>query len=285
MPGLSSGLARGSNADRGRKRLLKEQYTTPPAGPQAAASRAWRPAVTVPVGVARRRYVKAMFGRIAPRYDLVNTVMTLGLDRGWRRAAIRAAAPPPGGTALDVGTGTGRLALDLARAMPGGGVVGADFTLPMLRFGQPLRRREAWGRRVAFVSADALELPFADATFDVVSSSFTVRNLADPGRGFREQVRVARPGGRVVCLELTMPRNGLFRAAFWLYFRRVVPLVGGLLAGDREAYSYLPESVAAFLRPEALAAVMRESGLERVRYRLLGFGTVALHVGERGRGS
>ena len=235
--------------------------------------------MSVPVGAARRRYVNAMFGRIARHYDLMNTLMTVGLDRAWRAAAVRAARPPPNGLALDVGTGTGKLALALAGALPRGLVVGADFTQPMLRVGQPALRRHPAGRRVAFVVADALSLPFPSDAFDCVVSGFTVRNLGDVPGGFREQVRVVKPGGRVVCLELTTPADPLFAALFRLYFRGLVPLVGGLVAGDSAAYTYLPESVAAFLQPGPLAATMTTAGLERVRYRRLGFGTVALHVG------
>ena len=235
----------------------------------------------IPSGAERRHYVNAMFGRIARRYDLMNTLMTLGLDRGWRDAAARAATPPTNGLALDVGTGTGKLALRLARAMPRGYVVGADFTRPMLRAGQPGLRRRPEGCRVVFVAADALSLPFPNDTFDCVVSAFTVRNLADVGEGFREQARVAKPGGRVVCLELTTPADPLFARLFRVYFRGLVPRIGGLVAGDKRAYTYLPESVAEFPGPRPLAAAMRAAGLERVRFRRLGLGTVALHVGDK----
>jgi demethylmenaquinone methyltransferase/2-methoxy-6-polyprenyl-1,4-benzoquinol methylase len=220
-----------------------------------------------------------MFGRIASRYDVMNAVMTGGLDRRWRAAAVRAAAPPADGRALDVGTGTAKLALALARAMPGGRVVGLDLALPMLRAAQSRLVESKTPRRVRLVQADALGLPFADGTFDCLTSAFTVRNLPHLTAAFREQARVVRPGGRIVCLELTWPRSPLMRAIFPLYFGRFVPLLGSLLAGDAAAYSYLAASVRAFPAPDRLAAVMQAAGLRDVRWRTLGFGTVTLHVG------
>lgn len=223
--------------------------------------------------------VRAMFGRIAHRYDLLNTVMTGGLDHRWRVLATRAAALPPDGLALDVGAGTARLAAALARRMPSGLVVGLDLTEPMLRRGQSWLWGRAEGARVLLVVGDALALPFPDATFDAVTSAFTVRNLPDLGAAFREQRRVVRPGGRVVCLELTWPRAPLTRLLFSIYFGRLVPLLGGLLAGDAEAYRYLPASVRAFPDPPTLANIMLAAGLVDVRWRRLGLGSVALHVG------
>lgn len=222
-----------------------------------------------------------MFGRIAGRYDLMNTLMTGGLDGGWRLAAVRAAAPPVDGLALDVGTGTCRLAEALALAMPGGRVVGVDLAAPMLRRGQAWLWTRATGARVSLSLADGLALPFADDTFDCLTSAFVVRNLPDRPRGFREQARVVKPGGRVVCLELTWPRSGLLRRVFPLYFGKLVPPIGQLVAGDRAAYSYLPESVRAFPSPTALAEIMAETGLRDVRWRYLGFGTVTLHWGSK----
>jgi demethylmenaquinone methyltransferase/2-methoxy-6-polyprenyl-1,4-benzoquinol methylase len=163
--------------------------------------------------------------------------------------------------------------------MPRGDVVGLDLTMPMLRAGKARLTQRPEHRRVRLVQADALCLPFADATFDCLTSAFTVRNLPDLNAAFREQARVVKPGGRVVCLELTWPRSPLMRATFPIYFGRLVPLFGRLLAGDAEAYSYLPASVRAFPAPDRLATVMRGAGLDDVRWRALGLGTVALHVG------
>jgi demethylmenaquinone methyltransferase/2-methoxy-6-polyprenyl-1,4-benzoquinol methylase len=222
-----------------------------------------------------------MFGRIAGRYDVMNSLMTLGLDAGWRRATVRAADPPSDGLALDVGTGTARLAASLAQVMPRGRVIGLDLTEPMLRAGQAwLWQREA-GERVSLVAGDALALPFAERQFDCLTSAFTVRNVQDLAAAFREQTRVVRAGGRVVCLELTWPRSAFMAALFPVYFGQVVPLVGGLVSGDRAAYGYLPASVRAFPPPAELAGIMRGAGLIDVRWRRMGFGTVAVHVGRR----
>jgi demethylmenaquinone methyltransferase/2-methoxy-6-polyprenyl-1,4-benzoquinol methylase len=225
-----------------------------------------------------RARVAAMFGRIARRYDLMNTVMTGGQDALWRRYAVRAARPPRDGRALDVGTGTAKLALALARAMPDGSVVGVDVAEGMLSQGWLAMRRDPARNRLHLALADALALPFPDNAFNCATTAFVVRNVADVGAAFRELRRVVRPGGRVVCLELTRPGMPFWRSVFGLYFGRAVPLVGRLLAGDAGAYSYLPESVAAFLSPEALAGEMQAAGLREVRWKRLGFGTVTLHV-------
>jgi demethylmenaquinone methyltransferase/2-methoxy-6-polyprenyl-1,4-benzoquinol methylase len=220
-----------------------------------------------------------MFGRIARHYDLMNTLMTGGQDALWRRHAVRAARPPRDGRAIDVGTGTAKLAKALARAMPEGCVVGIDVAEPMLRQALPASQRERGNGRVHLALADALSLPFGEATFDCATTAFMIRNVADVGAAFAELRRVVRPGGRVVCLELTQPRMPLWGPLFAVYFGQVVPLVGRLVAGDSAAYTYLPESVTGFLRPEAVAAEMSRAGLRDVRWRRLGFGTVTLHVG------
>jgi demethylmenaquinone methyltransferase/2-methoxy-6-polyprenyl-1,4-benzoquinol methylase len=209
----------------------------------------------------------------------MNTLMTGGLDESWRRHAVRAARPPRAGRALDVGTGTAKLALALARAMPAGRVVGVDVAGPMLRHARQAAEHDPASGRLELALADALALPFADASFDCATTAFMVRNVADVRAAFAELRRVVRPGGRIVCLELTLPRIPFWRSLFALYFGRAVPLVGRLVAGDPGAYSYLPKSVAAFLRPERLAAEMAEAGLRQIRWRRLGLGTVTLHVG------
>lgn len=226
-----------------------------------------------------------MFGRIAERYDRMNSLMTGRLDESWRVATVQALDPPLDGLALDVGTGTAHLAATLAQAMPGGRVVAVDLTRPMLRAGRAWLAGREEAERVALLAGDALRLPFADRCFDCAGSAFLVRNLADLEAGFREQARVVRTGGMVACLELSWPRSLWMRAVFPVYFGQVVPLVGRVVAGDWGAYAYLPASVRAFPKPNGLAEVMRRAGLVDVRWRRLGLGTVALHVGRVGAGA
>jgi demethylmenaquinone methyltransferase/2-methoxy-6-polyprenyl-1,4-benzoquinol methylase len=219
-----------------------------------------------------------MFGRIVRRYDAMNRLMTGGRDVAWRREAARLAVGGSGADrALDVATGTGDLALALAAA-GARFVVGLDFACPMVR----AAAAKARGRPgVALAVGDALRLPFADARFDACTVAFGLRNMADYEAALREMSRVLRPGGRLVCLELTPYRRPVFGRLFGWYFSRVIPLVGGLLSGDRAAYRYLPRSVAAFPSASALAELMRRAGLADVSCRSLGGGTVALHVGTK----
>lgn len=225
-------------------------------------------------------YVERMFARIAPRYDRVNRAMTFGMDQSWRRQVVELVAPPVGGTALDVGTGTGDFLPELAAWTRDGIVVGVDFTLPMMQAGQP-KLAGLGPHRAAFVGGDALRLPFPDETFDAITTGFVMRNVTDIGQAFREMYRVARPGAVIACLEVARPRNPLVRLGHRLYFEGLVPWIGQLLGGDRRAYTYLPQSARAFPPPDALATIMREAGWRHVSYRLTGLGAVAIHVGAR----
>ena len=213
--------------------------------------------------------VRAMFDRIAPVYDLMNRVMTAGLDRRWRRATA-VAAVRPGDRVLDACCGTGDLAVACAGA--GGRVTGLDFSERML----DRARRKA--PELEWVQGDLLALPFADGTFDAATVGFGVRNVEDIGAGLRELRRVLRPDGRLAVLEITRPR-GLLRHFYGLWFDRVVPLLGRVLPGGA-AYTYLPASVRRFPGPEDLARLLEESGFAEVRFRLFAGGIVALHVGE-----
>lgn len=217
-----------------------------------------------------------MFDRIAPRYDLLNRVMTAGLDGRWREAAAAAADVAAGQLALDVCTGTGDLAFALSRRVTAAGrVVGADFAENML---QEARAKAAErGVPVEFVQADALDLPFIDGTFDAATVAFGMRNVSDLGRGIREMARVVRPGGRVVILEITTPRH--LRRFYRLWFDRCVPMLGKLLGRDGAAYGYLPASVKRFPEPNDLAAEMSRQGLEDIRWQLFVGGIIALHYG------
>tara|TARA_B100001971_G_scaffold70958_1_gene65369 strand:- start:153 stop:854 length:702 start_codon:yes stop_codon:yes gene_type:complete len=228
-------------------------------------------------GHKRARYVRAMFDRIAPRYDLINRLMTAGQDMRWRRRLLNKAGLPGRGRLLDLGTGTGDVPLAALRAQPGVFSIGADFSEGMLRAG----RARAGGSGVRWLSTDALQLPFPASTFDAVTSAFLMRNVIDLERAFGEQQRVLRPGGKVVCLDTTPPGFTLFRTALQFHLHRVIPFLGRLIAGQREAYTYLPESTEGFLPAEGLVECIRAAGFRDVDFRRMMFGTVALHWGTK----
>jgi demethylmenaquinone methyltransferase/2-methoxy-6-polyprenyl-1,4-benzoquinol methylase len=224
----------------------------------------------------KREYVNTMFARIAHRYDLMNRLMTGGQDVRWRRLMVDEAALPAGGGFLDIATGTGDVAFEALRQQPDLAlVVGADFTLPMMYVGAA----RAAGRPVRWAAADTLCLPFPDETFDAVASGFLMRNVVDVALALDEQRRVARPGGRVLVLDVPRPPETLLGGLFRFYFHQIVPRLGGLISGQPDAYGYLPRSADSFLRPDELAAAMEAVGLRHVRYQMLMLGTVALHVG------
>jgi demethylmenaquinone methyltransferase / 2-methoxy-6-polyprenyl-1,4-benzoquinol methylase len=211
--------------------------------------------------------VRAMFDRIAGVYDVMNTVMTAGLHHRWRSRAVDLARVGPGSRALDVATGTGDLAIELARR--GAAVVGSDFSEGMLA------RARAKDPAIAWERADAMALPYGDAAFDAATVGFGARNFGDLGRGLREMTRVVRPGGRVVVLEITTPRKPPLSAFFSLWFDRIVPLLGRF----DEAYTYLPSSVRRFPGPEALAGELAAAGCREVGWILTAGGIIAIHFG------
>ncbi len=226
-----------------------------------------------------------MFGRIAGRYDLLNSLMTLGLDRRWRKEAIRRLEVTGPARLLDLGTGTAALAEGILAQSTNVQVIGADFSHEMLAVG----RQRGLGTRVAWVLADALHLPFADGTFDGVVSGFLLRNVADVDLSLAEQYRVLRsprangPGGRIVCLETTPPKRSALRPFLDLHLHLIIPTLGRWLAGDVEAYRYLPISTEDFFSAEALAARLAGAGFTGIGFVRRMFGTVAIHWGQKGR--
>jgi demethylmenaquinone methyltransferase/2-methoxy-6-polyprenyl-1,4-benzoquinol methylase len=223
--------------------------------------------------------VRAMFDRIAGVYDRMNGVMTAGLHHQWRRRAADLAALTPGARALDVATGTGDLAFELARRVgAGGSVIGADFSDAMLALAREKAAAANVAASVEFEQANALALPYRDGEFDAVTVGFGARNFSDLQRGLAEMTRVVRPGGRVVVLEITTPTRPPLSTFLELWFDHLVPALGKL-AGDSEAYTYLPSSVRRFPPPPELAAVMWGCGLRDVRYVLTAGGIIALHSG------
>ncbi len=230
-------------------------------------------------GVLEEDQVQAMFDRIAALYDRMNSVMTAGMHHRWRERAADLAAAPPGGRVLDVATGTGDLALALARRVgPAGEVLGVDFSERMLELARAKAATDRRAGRVRFEAANALELPHADDEFDAATVGFGARNFASLDRGVAEMVRVVRPGGRVVILEITAPTRPPLSGFFGLWFDRLVPALGRM-AGDPDAYTYLPSSVRRFPGPGELAELMWRCGLRDVRYVLTAGGIIALHVG------
>jgi demethylmenaquinone methyltransferase / 2-methoxy-6-polyprenyl-1,4-benzoquinol methylase len=230
-------------------------------------------------GTLEEAQVREMFDRIAGVYDRMNSVMTAGLHHAWRRRAADLADLAPGGRALDVATGTGDLALELAvRVAPGGEVIATDFSERMLALARAKAAVRTLGASLRFEAANALALPYGDGEFDAATVGFGARNFAQLDRGLAEMARVVRPGGRVVVLEITTPRRPPLSTFFELWFDHLVPALGRL-AGDALAYSYLPSSVRRFPGPQELAGVMWDCGLREVRYWVTAGGIITLHAG------
>jgi demethylmenaquinone methyltransferase/2-methoxy-6-polyprenyl-1,4-benzoquinol methylase len=224
----------------------------------------------------RARYVKDIFERIAPRYDLMNRLMTGGQDLAWRREVIRRASLFAGARLLDLGAGTGDLGREALRQAPDCLPVLADFSLGMMRTGQ---KRAA--PALDWSAADALYLPFADESFDAIVSGFLLRNVTNLQRALGEQLRLLKPGRRMVALDTTRPRRSAWSPLIWAHMHLVIPLLGWALTGQRDAYLYLPTSTEGFLKAEDLAVRMAAVGFRKVGFRRLNFGTIAIHWGEK----
>jgi len=225
-------------------------------------------------GHERATYVQDMFTRIARRYDLMNRLMTGGQDVRWRKRVIELARLTSNSYLLDIGTGTGDLAREALAGFPQAKIVAADFTLEMMRFGQ---RKGS----LNFSSADALRLPFADLSFDAVVCGFLMRNVIDLQKALDEQYRVLRNGGRIVILDTTRPKKNILSPFIWLHMHIVIPILGRLLTGVKDAYRYLPESTENFVTAENLASRMAAAGFKKINYHRFMFGTIAIHWGEK----
>jgi demethylmenaquinone methyltransferase/2-methoxy-6-polyprenyl-1,4-benzoquinol methylase len=226
-------------------------------------------------GQEKARYVQDIFTRIAPRYDLMNRLMTGGQDIRWRREVIRRAGLQPGASLLDLGAGTGDLAREALTQQPDARIVAADFTLEMMRAGRKSADTFGWS------SADALSLPFKNESFAAVVSGFLMRNVVDSLQALREQLRVLKPGGRIVILDTTRPQRNLLGPFIWIHLHVIIPTLGTLLSGQRDAYTYLPDSTEAFLSAEELAARMAAAGFREIGFKRLMFGTIAMHWGQK----
>jgi demethylmenaquinone methyltransferase/2-methoxy-6-polyprenyl-1,4-benzoquinol methylase len=218
--------------------------------------------------------VRDMFDRVAPRYDLVNTVLSGGVDGAWRKRAARETRLRDGGSAIDVACGSGKLTAELGRlALPKGRVVGLDFSPQMLE----VARKEF--PMLEFVEGDALAIPFDDGTFDAATIAFGLRNLADPVRGLREMARVLKRGGRAVVLEFVHPPRGPIGMGYRLYLKTLLPAIGGAISGDPPAYRYLSDTIDSYRTPEELRDMAGAAGWTDIRFHGLAFGTVGLLVG------
>ena len=225
----------------------------------------------------RAQSVQGMFARIARRYDLMNRLMSGGQDVRWRREVLRRSGLPAVGCLLDLGTGTGDLALEALRQSPECLPVAADFTLEMMQVGK--QRLDT--KRISWVAADALKLPFPQEQFDAVVSGFLLRNVVDLDRALAEQHRVLKPGGWVVALDTTRPTRNLLSPLVKFHLHWIIPTLGRLVSGQAEAYTYLPDSTEGFLGAEKLAARLVTTGFREVGFRRLMLGTIAIHWGKK----
>jgi demethylmenaquinone methyltransferase / 2-methoxy-6-polyprenyl-1,4-benzoquinol methylase len=225
--------------------------------------------------------IQQMFGAIAPRYDFLNRLLSFGIDRRWRTKAVQLLRYQNGSKILDVATGTGDVALEIARTTPASVLItGADFCKEMVALGREKVAQSPYSGRIDFHVAPCEDLPFADNTFDSITIAFGIRNVVDRKVGLAEMWRVLRPGGRMIILEFSTPRSQLFRQIYYFYFRRLLPMIGGLFS-RYNAYQYLPDSVLEFPSPEEFSAIMAEVGFRNTRIIELTFGIASIYVGEK----
>ncbi len=222
--------------------------------------------------------VEQMFDSIAPAYDFMNRAMTLGIDRLWRTKAVRMVAARSPRSILDVATGTGDLALELARLIPGSEITGVDLSEGMIKVGREKIEKAGLSDRIALRPADCLSLPFVENTFDALTVAYGVRNFADIPAGLREMYRVLKPGGMVCIVELSTPANPLVKPLYKLYTRGIIPLVGRLVSKDTRAYSYLPESIAAVPQRQAMCELMTAAGFNSAGFRTLTLGVCTIYT-------
>ncbi|SHJ88046.1 demethylmenaquinone methyltransferase [Malonomonas rubra DSM 5091] len=227
------------------------------------------------------RGVRQMFDDISPRYDLLNRLLSFGIDRRWRRFAVSQLSIPENGRVLDIAAGTCDVALEVAEQTdPSVTIVGEDFTQGMLVHGQKKLDSSEHGSRIMLVNAPCEQIPHPDATFDAITIAFGIRNVVDRQEGLNEMFRVLKPGGRAVILEFSNPKSQLFRKIYYFYFQKILPMIGGLIS-KRSAYQYLPDSVIEFPSQEEFSAMMGKAGFERLQYCDLTFGISTVYVGDK----
>ena len=230
----------------------------------------------------RQQFIQNIFDRIARRYDLLNRVISFNLDTFWRKKAVRVAIKSNDRFVLDLGTGTGDLALTAARAIDNEGkIFGLDFSLEMLRVAQVKKRKNFYGDKTVYIMGNVLAPPFKDMSFDAILTAFVLRNITDLSHFFHHAFRLLRPGGRLVSLDMFPPSGIPFSILYSIYFYRLVPWIGAALAHDREAYQHLSNSVKTFDNPETIADLIQQAGFEEVRIQRFLGGAVCIHVGEK----
>jgi len=232
-------------------------------------------------GKDKSRFVSNMFNRISGRYDLLNTIMTAGMHYSWRKKATKYLKKSETGMFLDVATGTGDFAFEILNQKIANKVVGLDFSVEMLNIGQIKSEKRNFDKKFVPVVADAHELPFSDNSFESITIGFGVRNFVDLSTALEELLRVLVPGGNLVILEIVKPEGKIMSRLFPLYFEKITPRIGSIFAGDREAYTYLPQSVSNFLTSTQLAVLMTKKGFKKPVVKKLAFGTVAIIVGQK----